>query len=77
MRGKSDVPLNLEAQGDGTYQLVADPSRKGVRYAFGGTPPLGLEKMHQANLREHERASRAREAYCRLLEEIVQAQCAR
>jgi hypothetical protein len=67
----------LVAQSDGAYQLVADPSRKVVSYAFGGTPPLGLEKMYEANLREHELASRALEAYCRLLEEIVQVQCAR
>lgn len=75
---RSLVPHDeLVAQGDGTYLLVADPSRKVVSYAFGGTPPLGLEKMYQANLREHELASRALEAYCRLLEEIVQVQCAR
>ena len=66
----------LVDQGDGTLQLVADPSRKVVSYAFGGTPPLGLKEIYQANLREHELASQALETYCVLLEEIIQAQCA-
>jgi hypothetical protein len=64
----------LVDQGDGTYQLVADPNRKVVSYAFGGTPPLNLEEIYQANLREHELASQALESYCFLLEEIVHTQ---
>lgn len=66
----------LVDQGDGTYQLVADPSRKVVSYAFGGTPPLRLAEIYRANLREHDLASQALETYCALLKEIIQTQCA-
>lgn len=59
-------------QGDGTLQLVDSPDRKSISYSFGGTPPLELKETYRANLREHDLARSALEAYCTLLDEIMQ-----
>lgn len=59
-------------QSDGTVQIV-ETEHKSVCYSLGGTPPLELEEMYRANLREHDLASRALEAYCTLLDEILLA----
>lgn len=60
-------------RGDGTFQLVDSADCKSVVYSLGGTPPLGLRETYRANLREHDLASRALEAYCALLDEILSA----
>lgn len=59
-------------QSDGTVQIV-ETEHKSVVYSLGGTPPLELEETYGANLREHDLASRALEAYCTLLDEILLA----
>lgn len=59
-------------QGDGTFQLVDRTDRKSIRYSLGGTPPLELKETYHANLREHDLARSALEAYCTLLDEIMQ-----
>ncbi|OJW99217.1 hypothetical protein [Thiobacillus sp. 65-1402] len=60
------------AQSDGTVEIV-ETSLKSVVYSLGGTPPLELEYTYRANLHEHDLASRALEAYCALLDEILLA----
>ena len=62
----------IVAQRDGTVQIV-ETDHKSVVYSLGGTPPLELEHTYRANLREHDLASRALEAYCALLDEILLA----
>ncbi len=59
-------------QSDGTVQIV-ESKHKSVVYSLGGTPPLELEETYGANLREHNLASYALEAYCTLLDEILLA----
>lgn len=61
---------NMELQEDGTYRLVPDPVKKGVSYGFCVLDPLDLKELQEANLREEERASKALDAYCVLLQEI-------
>lgn len=64
---------DLMDQGDGTFQFKDSPDRKSVCYSLGGTPPLELGETYRANLREHDLASRALDAYCALLDEILLA----
>lgn len=63
----------LVEQSDGTFQEIQDRKVIVTAYSFGGTPPLGLAEMLEVNRREHELASATFEAYCTLLQEMLDA----
>lgn len=62
---------NLVLQGDGTYIPVDDPTKKCVVYGFGGTPPLDLREVLNANTAEYMRAAQAFSSYEVLLIELM------
>jgi hypothetical protein len=66
---------NMERQEDGTYRLVPDPVKKGISYDFCVLDPLDLKEQQEINSREEERASKALDAYCALLQEVGTKLC--
>lgn len=63
---------NLVRQGDGTYSAVDDPTKKCVAYGFGGTPPLDLREVLNANTGEYRLAAQAFNSYQTLLIELME-----
>lgn len=57
----------LEAQGDGTVQLVPVPGQTSVCYSVGGSGPLDMEQMRQLSVAQFEIAVRCLEQYQGLL----------
>lgn len=57
-------------KGDGTVEVVTDPTRKMTRYAMGTLEPLPLDAAYAANLTEYGRARRSMEAFARLVDEL-------
>lgn len=57
-------------KGDGTVEMVTDPTRKMTRYAMGTLEPLPLDSAYAANLTEYGRAKCSMEAFARLVDEL-------
>lgn len=58
---------------DGLFQVVNHPKTKAVSYGFGGTPPLSLCEMHEANEKEYILAVSVFNAYQDILTELLNA----
>lgn len=56
--------------GDGTVEMVADPTRKMTQYAMGTLEPLPLDAAYAANLAEYGRAKCTMEAFAKLVHEL-------
>lgn len=57
-------------KGDGTVEMVTDPTRKMTQYAMGAVEPLSLEKAYAANQAEYALARKAMVAFAALIDEM-------
>jgi hypothetical protein len=71
---RSRVPrITMTENEDGTYSAIEDPISLVTSYGLGGTPPLDLAEMLEVNQREQELATSTFDAYCVLLQEMLDA----
>lgn len=69
---RSVVPAtHMIQQADGSYRLEEIAGKKAVSYAFGGTRPLTLAEIIEANSREYGFAVATMQAYSDLLREAL------
>lgn len=61
----------LEPVGDGTHKLVEIPDKYSVSYGFGGTPPLQMDSIIDANRAEFAKARHCFNEYTQLLESVL------
>ena len=74
MVARSIVPwTELVEREPGRFELQEHATRRAVSYGFGGTKPLSLKEMLEANRGQLERAVAAYRAYESLLDEILAA----